>query len=63
LWITLSDIIQNEGYSVDVAASGEEAVKLCSEQGYDIVLLDVRMPGMDGVEAFHQIRRYQGRLP
>jgi two-component system response regulator HydG len=57
--ITLADILQGEGYEVDVAASGEEAVQLCSERGYSIVLLDVRMPGIDGVEAFRQIRRHQ----
>jgi DNA-binding NtrC family response regulator len=57
--ITLSDILQDEGYGVDVAASGEEALKLCSVQGYDIILLDVRMPGIDGVETFRQIRRHQ----
>ncbi len=57
--ITLAAILQDEGYEVDVAASGEEAVELCSEHGYDIVLLDVRMPGIDGVETFRQIRRHQ----
>ncbi len=57
--ITLADILGDEGYDVDTAASGEEAVELCSQQGYSIVLLDVRMPGIDGVEAFKQIRRHQ----
>jgi len=57
--ITLADILQDEGYEVDVAASGHEAVKLCAEQGYRVILLDVRMPGIDGVETFRQIRRHQ----
>ncbi|MEO2013293.1 MAG: response regulator [Fuerstiella sp.] len=55
--ITLSDILQEEGYEVVVAASGEEAVKLCSSHDFEIVVLDVRMPGIDGVETFQQIRR------
>jgi len=56
---TLADILHDEGYEVSTAASGEEAVEMCSGEGYDIVLLDVRMPGIDGVEAFRQIRRHQ----
>ena len=57
--ITLADILQDEGYEVDVAASGDEALRWCAEQGYTVVLLDMRMPGMDGVETFRQIRRHQ----
>ncbi len=54
---TLSAILDAEGYEVSTAASGEEAVEMCSRGSYDIALLDVRMPGMGGVEAFKQIRR------
>ncbi len=57
--ITLADILQDEGYEVDVAASGDEALRWCAEQDYTVVLLDMRMPGMDGVETFRQIRRHQ----
>ncbi len=57
--ITLADILQDEGYEVDTAATGEEAVGMCAQRGYSIVLLDVRMPGIDGVETFRQIRRHQ----
>jgi len=56
---TLGDILQSEGYRVTAAASGEEAVELCARENYDVVLMDVRMPGINGVEAFRSIRRHQ----
>jgi len=54
---TLSDILSDEGFDVVTAESGERAVKLCEEGGFDAVLLDVRLPGIDGVEAARRIRR------
>ena len=60
--VTLRDILQHEGYEVMVAATGEEAVRMCSEQVFSFVLLDLRMPGMDGVETFRQIRKLQSGI-
>jgi len=56
---TLGDILADDGYDVATAATGEEAVALCAAERFDIVLMDVRMPGINGVEAFRQIRRHQ----
>jgi len=55
--ITLADILSEEGYEVDTASNGVEAVEMCASTSYDVVLMDVRMPGINGVEAFRQIRR------
>ena len=56
---TLADILRDEGYEVTTAEDGDVAVGLCSKNRYDIVLMDVRMPGLNGVDAFRKIRRHQ----
>ena len=54
--VTLADILTDEGFDVTVANSGERAVKLCGKHDFDVILLEVRMRGIDGVEAFRRIR-------
>ena len=57
--VTLGDILREEGYEVATADTGERAVEMCHKHAYDVVLMDVRMPGISGVEAFREIRREQ----
>ena len=57
--ITLSDILEEEGYKTSTAADGIEALEKCKESAYDVILMDVRMPGIDGVETFRKIRKLQ----
>ncbi len=45
----LQDVLSDEGYDIDAAASGEEAIELLRKHDYDVVITDVRMPGLDGV--------------
>ncbi len=47
---TLSDILSFEGYKIKEAADGEEGLKMFSEKSYDVVLCDIKMPRMDGLE-------------
>ncbi len=47
---SLKELLSDEGYSVDMAESGAEALKMLSEQKYHLMLTDIKMPGMDGVE-------------
>jgi len=56
---TLAAILAEEGYSVAEAATGEQALDLCEHQVFDVVLMDVRMPGLNGVDTFRKIRRHQ----
>lgn len=52
----LKEILGGEGHNVSVASNGEDAVKLAREQCPDVVMMDVCLPGIDGVNALGQIR-------
>lgn len=54
---TMQDILVLEGFTVETAASGEEAVEMCRATHYDFALLDIRMPGMNGVETLVAIKQ------
>jgi DNA-binding response OmpR family regulator len=49
--------LQNEGYEVAVAGDGREAIALCSTIHPDLVVLDLMLPGMDGLEVCREIQR------
>lgn len=53
----LCDLVGSLGHRPVPASSGEEAVALAGETGFDLVLMDIGLPGIDGVEATRQIRR------
>jgi two-component system response regulator MprA len=53
----LSRGLRFEGYSVHVAADGPEALRIAREQALDVVVLDVMLPGMDGLEICRRLRR------
>lgn len=53
---TTSKILRKQGFDVTMAATGEEAVERMKQQPADVVVLDIRMPGMDGHQALARIK-------
>jgi two-component system, cell cycle response regulator DivK len=50
------DVLGAKGYQTLEAVTGEEGVKLAKEKKPDLVLMDIQLPGINGIEAFRQIR-------
>ncbi len=50
--------LEQEGYQVETGSDGEEAVELARESGYDLILLDLMMPKIDGLQACMRIREF-----
>lgn len=48
-------LLKKTGATVSLAASGEQAINLCQQQSFDLVLMDMQMPEMDGLEATQQL--------
>jgi DNA-binding NtrC family response regulator len=63
LAVTLQANLELDGFEVDLAADGSAALALLQAQPYDLMLSDIKMPGMDGVELFRQARLAQPAMP
>ncbi|HKP54181.1 MAG TPA: sigma-54 dependent transcriptional regulator [Chloroflexia bacterium] len=61
--ILLKTFLEDEGYTVSEAASGQEALDGVRSGAYDLVLLDMRLPGMTGMDVLKQLREKQGNVP
>ena len=54
---------EEEGYAVDQAINGKDAVELVKANKYDLVIMDIRMPEMDGIEALGKILSRDKKIP
>jgi CheY-like chemotaxis protein len=61
--LTLAGNLELEGHEVVEASNGEEALRLVRERPVDVVLADIRMPGLHGVELYRHLRRERPGLP
>jgi DNA-binding NtrC family response regulator len=55
----LSDILTDLGYRVDTATGGRAALELVDQRPYDVALLDLKMPDMDGLTLYREIKKLQ----
>ncbi len=58
----IKDVLEEEGYQVQTAHSGEEAMALVANNDFALVLMDIKMPGMNGVECFLKMKAGNPRL-
>jgi DNA-binding response OmpR family regulator len=63
LALGLEDDLKLEGYEVEIVANGEAASRRAQEQSFDLVVLDVMLPGKDGFEVCRELRRSGLRTP
>ena len=59
----VSQGLREAGYAVDVAATGPEALKKALEGGYDAAVMDVMLPGLDGLAVIEQLRAKRQQMP
>ena len=58
-----TDILTEEGYAVDSAEDGTQGLEKIKLGGWDLVLLDIILPGIDGIEIMKQVKRYPPAKP
>ena len=55
--------LQKKGYEVTTASNGTDAIDLCQERSFDLVLLDEQMPGLSGLETLQRIKQIAPATP
>ena len=55
--LTLSGILEDEGYNVVMAENGYQAIEAAKQTPFDLIFMDIKMPGINGVQTFREIRK------
>ncbi len=55
--------LKDRGYEIDTAETGEEGIEKERNKKYDLIFLDLKMPGMDGIEVLREIRKRNKETP
>ena len=58
-----SELLRKEGYETNTCATGEETLELLKQENFDVVLLDIKLPGVSGLEVLKNIRDSYKDLP
>ncbi|MBU4184845.1 MAG: response regulator [Proteobacteria bacterium] len=56
-------ILEAEGYKVSTANGGEEAIDIVKKGNIDLIIMDVMLPGIDGIETYRRTRKIDANLP
>jgi len=59
---TLVSILENEGYSVETAENGKEAIRMCEKVPFDVALVDIELPDINGTELLHRLKEIQPKM-
>ncbi len=63
VWLLFEETLGKLGYKVVTAKNGFEGLELIKQQDFDLLFLDLKMPGMDGTEIFRQVKTIKPNLP
>lgn len=58
----LSTILGDEGYSVETAENGKQAIKTCEKMPFDVALIDIDLPDIKGTELLHRLKEIQPKM-
>jgi len=60
-WV-LSKALRKKGFTVDLARDGDEALRLIRSESYDLAILDIKMPGTNGLDLLDKVREFKSDL-
>jgi CheY-like chemotaxis protein len=61
--MTIKLVLERERHAVTLAADGAAGMKTLAAGGFDLLIVDIFMPGMDGIETIREVRKHQPKLP